>query len=236
MSSHPSLVQKALAWSVHAFTASGLVAGLLALVAINDNDPRLAMFWLVVALVIDGIDGTFARLFRVQEVLPQMDGKTIDYVVDFFTYAIIPAYWVYYADLVPTGWQLPMAAWMLLIAALYYGRDGMVTADMHFLGFPVLWNMVVFYMVFVFGFSEWGNVLLLVFFGILHFVPIKFAYPSQTMRFKWLTLGVTILFIINLLLLVFYYPQQPFTLYVSAIITATYYGLLGIYETYFVSD
>lgn len=229
-----SLLQKTLAWSVHAFTASGLIAGLLALVEINENNPRGAMFWLIVALVIDGIDGTFARLFRVREVLPKMDGKTIDYIVDFFTYAIIPAYWIYYSDLITLEWRLPMAALILLISALYYGREGMVTEDMHFLGFPVLWNMVVFYLVFVFGFPNWGNIVAIIFFAILHFVPIKFTYPSQTMRFKWATLTVTIIFIINLLLLVFYYPEQPFILYLLAIGTALYYGILGVYETWFV--
>ena len=36
---------------------------------------------------LDGIDGTFARMAKVKEVLPHVDGKMIDYVIDFFTYA-----------------------------------------------------------------------------------------------------------------------------------------------------
>ena len=75
----PTFIQKALAWSVHIFTASGLLTGFMAILAINEKDWRSTMFWLLAALIIDGIDGTFARMFRVKEVLPYIDGKTIDF-------------------------------------------------------------------------------------------------------------------------------------------------------------
>ena len=88
----PNIFNKTLAWAVHLFTASGLLAGFMALLAMHDHDVRQAMFWLILAFVIDGIDGTFARMAHVTEVLPNMDGKTIDYVVDFFNFAIVPAY------------------------------------------------------------------------------------------------------------------------------------------------
>jgi len=107
MSTQYNTLDKALAWSVHLFTASGLLAGFMAILAINVKDWRAAMFWLIVALIIDGVDGTFARMFKVTEVLPNMSGKTIDYVIDFATYAIIPAYFFYMAELVSPTWNLP---------------------------------------------------------------------------------------------------------------------------------
>ncbi len=55
------------------------------------------MAWLLVALLIDGIDGTLARVFKVKEVLPNVSGKTIDTVVDFTNYAVVPAYFFYAA-------------------------------------------------------------------------------------------------------------------------------------------
>ena len=58
---------KMLAWSVHIFTASGLLSGFMAILAIQAHDWRMAMFWLVICQVIDVIDGTFARLFRVKD-------------------------------------------------------------------------------------------------------------------------------------------------------------------------
>ncbi|MEM9820270.1 MAG: CDP-alcohol phosphatidyltransferase family protein, partial [Bacteroidota bacterium] len=81
-----TVIEKSLAWSVHLFTASGLVAGFMAILAINHQNWREAMLWLVLCLVIDGLDGSLARVFKVGEVLPYMNGKTIDYVIDFATY------------------------------------------------------------------------------------------------------------------------------------------------------
>ena len=234
MSSKPfSPIQKALAWSVHIFTASGLVAGFLAILSINEKDWRTAMFWLFIALVIDGIDGTFARMFKVKEVLPQLDGQTIDFVVDFANYAIIPAYFFYMADLVPEAWNLPCTAIILLVSAIYYGKDGMVSHDMYFVGFPVLWNMVVFYLVFVFQASPIGNVLIILAFAIAHFIPIKFAYPSQASRFQKPTLIVSLLFFIVLLAILYLFPERSSILTIAAWLCGLYFGLLAVYNTYF---
>ena len=227
-----SPLEKILAWSVHLFTASGLVAGFMAILAINESQWREAMLWLLVCLVIDGVDGTFARLFKVKEVLPHMDGKTIDYVIDFATYAIIPAYFFHQAELVNEDWALPCTAIILLVSAIYYGKDGMVSNDMYFVGFPVLWNMVVFFMFFVFNFSSTGNVILIITFAILHFVPIKFVYPSQGQRFKKLTIFNTVIFIAASVATLYIYPKKNFWLSSSVIATGVYYGLMAIYNTW----
>ncbi len=228
----PGLLDKILAWSVHLFTASGLIAGFMAILAINAKDWRMAMVWLVLALIIDGVDGSFARIFRVKEVLPGVDGKTIDFVIDFATYAIIPAYFFYMAELVPQFWLLPCVAIILLVSALYYGITGMVSEDMYFIGFPVLWNMVVFYLIFVFQASQEVNIVLTLFFAILHFVPIKFVYPSQGSSFRWLTVGVTVIFLLNLLYILFVFPERQFISTFLAYVTAIYYGALAIYDTW----
>ena len=228
----PTFIQKTLAWSVHIFTASGLLTGFMAILAINEKDWRSAMFWLLAALVIDGIDGTFARMFRVKEVLPFMDGKTIDYVIDFATYAIIPAYFFYEAELVTQDWRLPLTFLILMVSALYYGKEGMVSADNYFVGFPVLWNMVVFYLVFVLSCSPLMNALLVVFFAILHFVPIKFAYPSQASRLKGVTIAATLVFLIALPLLVYYYPERPMWLKIVMILNLCYFGGIATWDTF----
>lgn len=227
-----TLTQKALAWSVHVFTASGLLAGFMAILAINTQDWRMCMAWLVLCQIIDGIDGTFARIFRVKEVLPHIDGKTIDYVIDFATYAIIPAYLFYEAQLVDDAWRFPCTALILLVSALYYGKSGMVSEDMYFIGFPVMWNMVMFYMIFVFDFSSMQNVLSVLFIAILHFVPIKFVYPSQGKRFKWLTISVTLAFILSAALVLYLYPQTNDWAKGIAIFTGLYYGVMAIYNTW----
>lgn len=222
---------KFLAWCVHAFTASGLFAAFMAILAIDNGDFRAAMLWLFLCQIIDGVDGTLARIFRVKEVLPEVNGTTIDYVIDFATYAIIPAYFFYQAELVPAPWGLYLTFLILLVSALYYGIDKMVSDDMHFIGFPVMWNMVVLFLYFVFDLSAIGNALLIIFFAILHFIPIKFAYPSRARRFKWLILGNTVLCLSAVLGAVWWYPEAPAIILWIAIITVLIYGILAVIET-----
>ena len=228
----PTLLQKALAWSVHIFTSSGLLAAFMAILAITASDFRAAMLWLLLAYFIDSVDGAFARLFRVKEVLPYMDGKTIDFVIDFATYAIIPAFFLYEANIVGENWRLPCAFIMLLVAALYYGKDGMVSDDMYFVGFPVVWNWVVFYMYFVFELPHKLNAFLIFVFAALHFIPVKFAYPSQARRLKWLSISVALLFLASIIGLVYYHPVQPLWAFGAAVFTIFYFGGLAIYDTY----
>ena len=202
-----TFLQKSAAYAVHLFTASGLVVAFYALLAIEREDYRAAMLLLIVTLVIDGIDGTFARLARVREVLPEMDGKYIDYVIDFFTYAILPAYFFYKGIDVPETWRMPLVALILLVSAIYYGRTNMSDGT-HFIGFPVLWNMVVFYLYFVLDAGAWWNVVIVVTCAVLHFVPILFAYPSRKGRYFWPTLINTLIFIAMLVTITWIYPDE----------------------------
>lgn len=204
----------------------------MAILAINAKDWRTTMFWLITCLIIDGVDGTFARKFRVKEVLPYIDGKTIDYVIDFATYAIIPAYFFYEAQLVDATWNLPLTFLILMVSALYYGKSGMVSDDNYFIGFPVLWNLVVFYLVFVVNASPMINALLIVIFAIMHFLPIKFAYPSQASRLKIPTIAVSAIFLITVPYMVYLFPVQPNWLVVLMILIAGYFGVIAVWDTF----
>lgn len=232
MAQNQNITNKILAWFTHFFTASGLLAGFMAILAIGEKNWRSAMAWLLVALAIDGFDGTLARRFKVKEVLPNFDGKTIDYVIDFANYAIIPAYFFYQANLVGENWTLPLSLLILIVSAIYYGKDGMVSDDYYFVGFPVMWNIVVFYLVFVFSLSEIGNAAIIVIFSILHFVPIKFAYPSRATRLKVVTLTVTAIFLIVTPLIVWFYPATPNWLKWMADACLAYYGILAVIDTF----
>ncbi|MEL6846419.1 MAG: hypothetical protein AAFP02_24700, partial [Bacteroidota bacterium] len=198
-----------------------------------EGDYRAAMFWMLVTLVVDGVDGTFARLARVREVLPGVDGKMIDYVIDFFTYAILPAYLFYVAIDMTDGLRLACCFAMLLSAAIYYGLEGMVSADgKHFVGFPVMWNMAVY--VFIFVLPEIGDLWLAAFvFGlaVLHFVPIHFAYPSRGGRWWLLTLVATLAFVGSAVMNVYVYPESS-ALWRGVCLGATiYYGVLAVFDT-----
>ena len=232
MSDSYNTLDKTLAWSVHIFSASGLLAAFMSILAISDKNWRAAMAWLLVCLLIDGIDGTFARKFNVKKVLPHINGKTIDYVIDFATYAIIPAYFFYSADLVEPSWNLPLTFLILIVSAIYYGKEGMVSDDNYFVGFPVMWNVVVFYLVFIFSASLWFNAAIIIIFSILHFIPIKFAYPSRATRLKTITIIFTTLIMLVMPLAVWFYPNVPNLLKLLAIGNLTYFGLLAAFDTF----
>ena len=187
--------------------------------------------WMGVALLIDGIDGTFARLFRVNEVLPNFSGKTIDYVIDFFTFAILPAFFIYETHLLPKSVEPLGIAMVLLVSAIYYGKEGMVSAGNHFVGFPVMWNALVIFLFFVVQSGDWANFGAVVFFSILHFVPILYPYPSRTLRFMGLNIVATVLFFVSLGMVIYQYPQPDYTVWhYLAMGTVLYYGAVsGVY-------
>lgn len=242
--------QKTAAWLVHAFTASGIVAGFFALVAISERHFGLAFGLLFVAVIIDGVDGTLARWCKVEEVLPWMSGKTMDYVIDFATYAIIPAYLIYAATqngvppeqggvyLVPDALRGWSATLILLISTLYYGKKGMVSDDLYFIGFPVLWNLVAFYLYYVLALPPIWNFVLILVFSILHFVPLKYVYPSRTEQHQVLNLCMSALLLGSnfvLLLLLEGHHEQPLLLLVMRIlslISLTYFGAFSLYQSY----
>ncbi|HXQ32459.1 MAG TPA: CDP-alcohol phosphatidyltransferase family protein, partial [Anaerolineales bacterium] len=137
--------RKLLAWGVHIFTASGVVVGLLALVAIVHHDYRTALLWLFIAVLIDTVDGTLARTVQVKEVLPDVDGRMLDYVIDFTNDVIFSALFLYEAGLLPSSVRLICCGAILLVSCYHYTNLKAITDDFHFRGFPAMWNFVVFY-------------------------------------------------------------------------------------------
>lgn len=226
-------MQKLAAWSVHVFTATGLLSAFMALLAAVEKDWRTTMLWLLLCLVIDGIDGTFARMAKVGEVLPKVKGKYIDYVIDFFTYAILPAYMYYETVELSEGWKLITTFSILMASAIYYGFEDMTSADgKHFIGFPVMWNMVVYMFIFVTPqLSSQVMAGLVIFFAIIHFVPIHFAYPSMGGRWWPVTLAATVLFIASAVWNVWFYPEVAEIGRYVAIACSLYFGLLAAVDT-----
>ncbi|HEV2746093.1 MAG TPA: CDP-alcohol phosphatidyltransferase family protein [Allosphingosinicella sp.] len=177
---------RALAWLVHAFTAGGAVLALLALTAIERGDFRLALLWLLAALAVDGVDGSLARLARVRERAPRIDGDTLDLVVDYLTYVFVPALLIVRAGLVPAPLALPLAA-LILVSSLYcFARTDLKTDDQYFRGFPALWNLVAFYLLVARPGPEAGAAAV-VLFAALTFAPVHFVHPFRVTDYgRWL--------------------------------------------------
>jgi phosphatidylcholine synthase len=225
-------IRKIGAWLVNLFTASGIIAAFYAVVLISENDFRNAMWLLFLCLFIDGIDGTLARLFRTSEALPWIDGKAIDQVVDFATYAFVPAYLMYQADIFSPSLRPIAVSLILFISAFYYGKKGMVSSDMHFVGFPVLWNFVAFYLVFLSQDNRTFNFAVVLFLGVLHFVPLKFAYPSRTAILFYPTLVISLLCVASCLAILYVHPNVPNWMTLLSLATVLYFAVLAVWVTY----
>ena len=232
-------MRKFLAYGVHLFTASGILAAFMAILAIQSHDFKAAMLWLFVAFAIDGLDGLAARAVRVSEVLPDWDGKNIDFVIDFATYAIIPAYFMHEAVfpdgslIFPAEYKLYVCFAVLLTSAMYYGKSGMVSNDNYFVGFPVLWNFVVFYQFFVLHLSEWANLWITLFLCALHFVPIKVPYPSQSKGNKWLDMTVVCAAVAICGMALYNYPSHNPIWAIASLVPLAYWVAQTVYVTYF---
>jgi len=92
--------------AVHLFTATGAVFAMLAMLAAVDHKWSLMYLWLVVAFIVDGIDGPLARKYQVKTHAPMFDGVLLDLIIDYLTYVFIPAFALFRSGLLPgwTGW------------------------------------------------------------------------------------------------------------------------------------
>lgn len=204
----PSRRKQALAWFTHLVTASSAVWGLLAILAITNGEWRQAFLWMAAAVAIDSFDGTLARRADVKNVLPRIDGALLDNIVDYLNYVFVPAYFVYAADVVPSGLKVISAALILLTSAYQFSQTDAKTDDNYFKGFPSYWNVAVFYM-FLLQWNPWVNFGFIVLFAVLVFVPIKYIYPSRTDVLPRFNMLFGVLWGIAALAMLAFYPNYP---------------------------
>jgi phosphatidylcholine synthase len=182
---------QAAAFAVHIFTACGAGVALLALMAAARSNWALMFVWLAVALIIDGVDGSFARLLRVGEVLPRWSGDILDFVVDILTYVFVPAYAIATGGLLPPALATPLSLVIIVTSTLYFADRHMKTADYYFRGFPALWNAAAFYL-FLLRPPPWLAAAVVTALAVLTFVPFNFVHPVRVARLRGLTIAALI--------------------------------------------
>ncbi len=191
MSHEPSatFAARARAWALHLFTASGAVLGLLAIEAAARADAPAMFFWLLLALIVDGVDGPLARHLRVSTVLPNIDGAALDLIVDYLTYVMAPALYLLNAQRFPEGTGLFFAAFILLTSLYTFVRRDMKADTADFRGFPAIWNFVAAGFV-VTDATQTATALVTILFGVLTFAPLKTVHPVRVKKWRPLTLTI----------------------------------------------
>ncbi len=218
------------AWMVHLLTASGAVFGLLAIHAAANHAYVPALWWMIVTCAIDGVDGALARWRKVTFFLPHFDGALLDNMVDYFTYVIVPAFFLMHTELVAQEWQLPLAALIILVSAYQFCQEDAKTADHTFAGFPSYWNVAVFYL-FMMGWPQWINAALLVLCAAGVFIPVRYLYPSRTPLLRPVSVTLGVLWAGILIVALLRYPEGHKTLVLLSFFYIAYYLGFSVWLT-----
>lgn len=219
--------QRVRGYVVHLYTASGILLALLAAMEITavDPDPRLVFLLLAAAVLVDATDGPLARLWDVKVWAPQVDGRTIDDIIDYITYTFLPLLLVW-----RMGW-VPEPGWLWIAPALLASLFGF--ANVHakdeaggfFLGFPSYWNVVAIYAgVWAVQHGPLANGVVLLSLAALTVAPVRFVYPNLAPP-PWrvpLLVGGLLWLLILLAMLPDYPHVPPWLLWVSLVYPVAY--------------
>ncbi len=72
---------------------------------------------------------------RVKEVLPNWSGDTLDNVIDYVTYVLLPAFALYQSGMIGEPWSFAAAGMIVVSSAIYYADMGMKTDGVFLLRF-----------------------------------------------------------------------------------------------------
>ena len=186
-----SSINKIRASLVHFLTGSGIIFSFLALVSVIEGYKLQTFMFLGIALIIDIIDGTLARKYKIDVIFPNIDGKTLDTIIDYINYILIPCIMLYKFNYLPQNFSLIIPIVILCISLYSYINIKLIDASFSYLGFPSIWNIILLYLE-ILSFNKWINLLIIIFFVFLKFVPFKVLHPMRFPKLK--KTNITLLF------------------------------------------
>jgi phosphatidylcholine synthase len=192
-SDHSKLSSRDLSLALHAFTATGVLVGMAALVAVLDGSARMAIIWLLVAQLIDGIDGPLARRLLPDEATTKFDGYVLDLVIDFVTCVLVPAAFLWEFNMVnhDRSGMIAVAA-LLMFSCLWFSRTDQQDSESWFHGFPASWNMVV-PTLWLLNSSHTVTLIVVACLSILTMTNIQFAHPVRVVQWRaWNMVAISI--------------------------------------------
>jgi phosphatidylcholine synthase len=116
---------------------------MLALRDVLIGDAKRAIIWLLLTLLIDGVDGPIARALQVERRVPLIDGFLLDLIIDYVACVVVPACFMYKFHVVPNNnFGVFVLCVLVFTSAIWFARKDMMTEDNWFRGFPAAWNIV----------------------------------------------------------------------------------------------
>ena len=206
---------------MHLYTASSAVFGVWGIAACFAHEFRLAIYLMLLTLVIDSTDGALARWVDVRGRIPWFDGRRLDDICDYFTYVLLPACFLFEANL------LPHPIWVvfpILASAYGFSLDDAKTPDHFFTGWPSYWNVVAIYL-YLLEIAPGTGLLIVLACAAAVFVPIKYIYPSRTRVLRPLTLPVLGVWLLMISWLAVRPDPDPLWVWITLFGPAYYLGL-----------
>ena len=221
---------------IHLLTGFGIIAGFFALIAVMNSNQKEAFLWLGLAFLIDSVDGTLARKFNVKKNLPNIDGKMLDSIIDFFNYVIIPSIMIYWFKYVPDQFILLIPAVLILISIYSYVNLNVLTNENYYNGFPAIWNVIVLYF-YIFGTNQNFNLIFLILLILLKFSPIKCIHPLRVKKLKNLSIFFSVVwFLMSVLLITIkdlnINPFYEIFLMFSWVVSNIYFISVSLFKTF----
>ncbi len=218
-----------LPWIAHLYTALGVVIAFYATILTFRQEYRSVFVLLVIATAVDATDGFLARAARVKERLPKVDGAMMDNLIDYITYAFIPALVVWQAELSAAPFAVCAA---MLISSLYgfSHADAKVELgeDHFFTGFPSYWNIVVVYL-YIAQLAPVVSAIILLTLVVLVFVPIRYLYPSRTSTWQLPTMVLGTMWAVLFAWMVWRLPATDGPWMMWSLIYPAYYIALSLW-------
>lgn len=189
--------------SIHALTVTGILAGMAALVSVLDKSPTSAVVWMMIAVLIDGVDGPIARRWMSDAKLPRFDGYILDLVIDYVTCVLVPVAFMWQFDVVSHGLigKFAIAA-ILGSSALWFSQTSIETPDHWFKGFPAAWNLVI-PTIWLIGLDTELNIAISFLLALLTLSNVEFPHTLRVIRFRAINIAATSFWMICLIVFSF---------------------------------
>ncbi len=227
VTSPPTRGQRSSAWAVHGFTALGIVASMLALRDVLTGHPNYAITWLLLTLLIDGVDGPIARALMVSERVPRIDGFTLDLIIDYVACVIVPACFMYEFRVVPNNnFGIAVLCLMVATSAIWFARRDMMSEDFWFRGFPAAWNLVAPVM-FLMEARTWVGAIITIVLSVLSLTNLPFPHIMRARFLRVPTWIMTAIWIGGMLVGTFTYPDHPWIARPFLYAGSVYFALLS---------
>ena len=176
-------VKKIPAFLVHIFTGSGIIFSFMALVSVIEGYKLLTFMFLGIALLVDIVDGTLARKYKTEIIFPNIDGKTLDTIIDYINYIFIPCIMIYKFNYLPPYFTIITPIFIICVSLYSYVNTKLIDTSFSYIGFPSIWNVILLYLE-ILNLNQWINLFIILLFMLLKFVPFKVIHPMRNVSFK----------------------------------------------------